>query len=263
VVEILQNKNSATRLQILVEIAAGGPDIQQKKIAARLGITPQAVSDYVRQLADEAFVTSTGRSSYKVSARGVDWMLRMLRELQSYVSVVQNAVTNITVCAAIADSDISRGQQVGLKMKDGLLVATSHVNESARGIAVSGARKGEDVGISNIEGLVELKKEKIVILQVPDIQKGGSKRADLKLLRSYLKQSQRVAVIGIEAFAALRRTGVEPQYLYGVTEAIIEAARCGLSLTTACSDDAVPDLIKKLEEEQLDYELIDLTKRVK
>jgi putative transcriptional regulator len=41
-VEILQNKNSATRFQILVEIAASGPNIQQKDIATKLGVTPQA-----------------------------------------------------------------------------------------------------------------------------------------------------------------------------------------------------------------------------
>ena len=40
-VEILQNKNSATRFQILVEIAASGPNIQQKSIAAKLDVTPQ------------------------------------------------------------------------------------------------------------------------------------------------------------------------------------------------------------------------------
>ena len=35
-VEILHNKNSATRFQILVEIAASGPGIKQKSIAAKL-----------------------------------------------------------------------------------------------------------------------------------------------------------------------------------------------------------------------------------
>ena len=49
-VEILQNKNSATRFQILVEIAASGHSIQQKSIAVKLGVTPQAISDYIRQL---------------------------------------------------------------------------------------------------------------------------------------------------------------------------------------------------------------------
>ena len=121
-VEILQNKNSATRFQILIEIADSGPAIQQKSIAAKLGITPQAISDYIHQLLDEELVISTGRSTYKVSTTGVNWMLKVLRELHDYVSLVQQAVTNITTCAAIAEYDISLGQSVGLKMKGGLLL---------------------------------------------------------------------------------------------------------------------------------------------
>lgn len=260
-VEILQNKNSATRFQILVEIAGSGPNIQQKNIAAKLGVTPQAISEYVRRLVEDGFVVSTGRSSYEVSNKGVNWMLKVLRELQGYVSLTQYAITNITVCAAIADSDLSQGQQVGLKMKDGLLFATSPINSNARGIAVSAAKRGEDVGISSIEGLVELTRGKVTILQVPTIQKGGSRQVDQKRLRRYINESQTVGAIGIEALATLRQAGLEPRYLYGVTEAIIESVHCGLSFTAVCSDDAIPELIKRLEEEKLAYELIDLSQK--
>lgn len=258
-VEILQNKNSATRFQILVEIAAGGPGIQQRKIAAKLGITPQAVSDYVRRLVAEEMIISNGRSSYRVSTKGVNWILKMLRELQGYVSVVQQVITNITVCAAIADSDMKQGQPVGLKMKDGLLYATAQINVGARGIAASSARQGEDIGIANIEGLVGLTRGKVTILQVPGVQKGGSRQVDMKRLKAYIGKSQNVGAIGIEALAVLRRAGMEPQYLYGVAEGIIESAHCGLSSTVVCTDDALLELLKKMEEEKLDYKLIDLT----
>ena len=138
-VEILSNKNLATRFQILVEIADHGPEVKQKKIAAKLGITPQAISKHVRHLPEEKLVVSTGRSSYRVSTQGVNWILEVLRSLQGYVSLVQRAVTNITVCAAIAESDIAQGQRVGLKMKDGLLFATEQIEGGARGTAVSSA----------------------------------------------------------------------------------------------------------------------------
>ncbi|MBI4187474.1 MAG: MarR family transcriptional regulator [Chloroflexi bacterium] len=259
--EIFQDKGSATRFQILVEIAASGPGVQQRRIAAKLGITPQAVSGHVRRLLVEGLIVSAGRSSYRVSTEGVNWMLKMLRELQGYVSVVQQAVTNITVCAAIANSDIDQGQQVGLRMKNGLLYATVHHRDgNARGIAVSSAKHGEDVGVSNIEGLVELTRGKVTVLQIPGIQKGGSRQVDLKRLRTCAGKRQPVGVIGIEALAALRRAGMEPQYFYGVVAAVTESARCGLSFTVVCTDDAIVDLLKKLEEEKLDYELIDLAR---
>jgi putative transcriptional regulator len=257
-VEVLQNKSSATRFQILVEIAASGPSIQQKSIAAKLGVTPQAISDYIRQLVEEELVISTGRSQYRVSTQGVNWMLKVLRELRGYASLVEQAVTNITVCAAIAECDINQGQAVGLKMKNGLLFATSQTNGGARGIAVSSVSKGEDVDVSNIEGLVELIRGKVTILQVPSIHKGGSRQVDLELLQAQVTNNQQVGAIGIEALISLRRVDIEPRYLYGVAEAAIEAAQCGLSFIIVCTDDAIPRLIKRLQAEGLNYELIDL-----
>ena len=121
-VEILQNKNSATRFQILVEIASSGPSIQQKSIAGKLGATPQAISDYIHQLLDEELVISTGRSTYKVSTIGVNWMLKVLRELRTYSSLVEQAVTNITVCATIAECDIKQGRAVKKAVRRGMPV---------------------------------------------------------------------------------------------------------------------------------------------
>jgi putative transcriptional regulator len=256
--ELLQNKNSSTRFQILVEISAYGPNIQQRYIASRLDITPQAISEYIHQLIDEEYIISKGRSNYQVSVKGVNWMLEMLRELNDYVSLATKAVTNITVCAAIAESDITEGQTVGLKMKDGLLFATTQIKGGAKGTALSSVAQGEDVNISNIEGLVELVKGKITILQVPSIRAGGSRSIDPKNLKARIDTNKPIGAIGIEALVAVRRANIEPRYLYGVTEAAVEAVHCGLSFTIVCTDDAIPGLIRRLQEEKLEYDVIDI-----
>ncbi len=258
-VEILQNKNAASRFQILVEIAAQGPVIHQKSIAARLGFTPQAISDYVHQLLDAGLLISSGRSAYKVSARGVNWMIKGLRELNDYVAMVQQAVTNITTCAAIAEDDIEEGQAVGLKMKEGLLFAGRETGSGARGIARSSVRRGEDVDVSGIEGLVELTRGKVTVLQVPSIRKGGSRQVDAGKLRPHLEDSGQAGAIGIEALIALQRANIEPRYIYGVAEAAVEAARCGLPFTVACTDDAISPLLKRLQDENLAYEIVDVS----
>ncbi|MBI4302999.1 MAG: winged helix-turn-helix transcriptional regulator, partial [Chloroflexi bacterium] len=172
--EILQNKNSATRFQIMVELAASGSRINQRGVARKLGITPQAVSGHLQQLVADGLIEIAERRTYRVSVRGVDWMLKMLRELRDYSSLAAQAVTNITVCAAIAGKDLEPGEVVGLAMKDGVLVADSRGEGGARGIAVAAAKKGEDVGISNVEGLVELRRGKVTILEVPGVVEGGS-----------------------------------------------------------------------------------------
>jgi putative transcriptional regulator len=212
----------------------------------------------MHQLLEEELVISTDRSTYKVSTVGVNWMLKVLRELRAYVSLVQKTVTNITSCAAIAEHDVSQGQPVGLNMRNGLLFATNQINKGARGITASSARQGEDVGISDIEGLVELTRGRITILQVPGMQRGGSRWVDLKRLQAQVNKNRQVGAIGIEALIALKRADIEPRYLYGVTEAAVEASRCGLSFIAVCTDDAIAGLIKRIQEENLNYELIDL-----
>ena len=259
-VEILRNKNLATKFQILVDIANSGPNIQQRDIAKRLDITPQAVSDYIKQLVEEGLIASDGRSKYRVTSEGVNWVIKVLRELSNYSTFIEQAITNISVCAAIADVNITKGQTVGLEMREGLLFATDKVGGEAKGIACSDATAGEDLGVSNIEGIVNLEIGKVTILKMPGIQRGGSKMVDINRLKARIGSRRLVGTIGIEAIVALRKLGVRPAYNYGVTEAAIEAAKSGLFPLVLCVDDEASGLIRKLEEENIDYELIDLRK---
>ncbi len=257
-VEILQNKNSASRFQIMVEIAASSSKVNQRNIAAKLGVTPQAISDYMQQLAKEGLIEAAERNYYRVSVKGVNWMLKMLRELNDYTAEAARAVTNITICAAVAECDLHRGQTVGLKMKDGLLFATDKLEGGARGIAATDAKQGEDVGISNVDGLVELRRGRVTVVEVPSIQGGGSRQTNLKKLKAQLTGNQQIGAIGIEALVSLRQVGIEPRYLFGVAEAAIEEAKCGLSCLIVCTSDATSGLIKKLQENNLDYKMISL-----
>ena len=258
--EVLRNKNSATRFQILVEIANSGPNIQQQDIAKKLYVTPQAISDYTQQLVHEGLLISDGRSKYRLTSEGVNWVIKILRELRDYDTFIKSAITNISVCAAVADVDLSKGQTVGLKMKDGLLFATANVDNGAKGIASTGARAGEDVGISSIEGIVQLKIGSVTILKVPGIQRGGSEMIDLEQLRNEVSDSKLVGAIGIEAMVALRKLSISNVCVYGVTEAAIEAAKTGLCPIMVCVDDEIPALTRKLVEEDIDYEIVDMKK---
>jgi putative transcriptional regulator len=257
--QILKSKNLATKFQIMVEIAAHQPNIQQKDIAPRLGITSQAVSEYIRELIKDGWLISQGRSRYKVTKEGVDWILQMSRQLHSYAWFVSKAVADISTTTAIADSDLSVGQRVSLYMKDGLLFTSDAISDKgAKGITVTEAKKGQDVGIRNIEGVIKLAPAKIMIGKVPNVQDGGSGSTDLARLKREVKEARLVGALGTEALVALRQIGVKPDYVHGVREAAIEAAYCGLSFLVVCSADKVSILVTRLEEENLDYEIVDL-----
>jgi len=257
-VEILRNKNLATKFQILVEIANSGPNIQQRDIARKLDVTPQAISDYAGQLTKEGLIISDGRSKYRVTNDGVNWIIKVLRELRSYNTFIEQAITNISVCAAVAYVDLVKGQTVGLEMKDGLLFATAKVGKGAKGIASTDAKAGEDVGVFRIEGIVDLEIGKATILKVPSIQRGGSRMVDMDQLKNEIGDRRLVGAIGIEALVALRKLDTKLVYAYGATEAAIEAAKSGLCSLIVCVDDETTTLIGRLEEENIEYELIDL-----
>ena len=257
-VEILRNKNAATRFQILVKIAAMQPNIQQRDIAETLNVTPQAVSDYVKQLLKDGLLISRGRSRYQVSTEGVDWMLQQLKELQVYLKSAEKAVSDIKVTGTVAGCNLSQGQTVGLVMREGLLFATDDLSVGAKGIAISDANEGEDVGVTNIQGIIKLEIGEVTILEVPNMQKGGSKNVDLDRLQDESQGKQPLASIGIEALTALRRIGRQPDYIYGAKEAVIEAASSGLSPVIVCVDEETPTLIKRLGEADIKYQLLDL-----
>ena len=255
---ILQDKATATKLQILIEIAAGQPDIQQKDIAKKLEITPQWVSEYILKFVEEGLVLSEGRSKYRVTEQGVDWILKLLREMREYFGMAEKVVRNITVCAAVAETDLSQGQQVGLIMKNGMLFASQYNGQSARGTTVTSARAGEDIGVTGIEGIVELEQGRVTVLKIPGIQRGGSRNVDMARLRKEISGESIIGVIGIEAMVAARQIGADPTYTYGTKEAIIEAAQSGLSSVVICVDDDIPELLQSLGERHLGYKLLEL-----
>jgi putative transcriptional regulator len=259
--QVLRNKNLATRFQILVEIAANQPNIQQKDIARKIGVTSQAVSDYISKLEKDGWITSDGRSRYRITQEGVNWMLKSLRELQQYTSAAESVLTNITTWPAIAAVDLKKGQPVSLVMKDGLLYASNQIGSGASGIASGKARAGKDIGITDIEGILALETGKITVLEIPAIQSGGSRNVDLKKMKKGLVKGRLVGAIGIEAIVALRQIGIEPNYLYGVPQAAIEAARSGLPFVIVCAASESPALLQKLTEENLKYTQIDTQNR--
>ncbi len=257
--DILRHRNLATRFQILVEIAAGQPSITQKDIAERLSITPQAVSDYIGRLKDARWVVSEGRSKYRVTNEAVNWILEMTGGLHAYLDFVGKAVTRVTTCTAVAACDLAQGQKVRLYMEDGLLFATAATRKETgtTGTAVAEAVQGQDVGVSDLSGVMDLQPGTVEIYRVPNVKRGGSASVDTATLRKAVTGNTLLGAIGIEALTALRRAGLEPGCFYGVTEAVVEAARSGLSSTVVCVDDEVPRLLSRLEEDGVEYRLAD------
>lgn len=258
-VNVLQSKRESSRFQILVEIAAHQPNLRQKEVAKRLGVTPQAISEYIKELVADGLVTTDGRMRYRITKEGVEWLLESAGELKRYARVVmEEIVSHVSVWSAIADQDLDEGERVSLQMRDGLLYAGRRADLEASGVTIASAFAGEDVGVSDLRGLISLEEGRVIVCKVPRAQLGGSRRVDIAALTDVLKGAGMVGALGIEALVALRKAGREADVLFGAKEAAVESAFHGVSSVIVSVDEQVPGLLNRLESEGLKYELVDL-----
>jgi len=256
---ILRSKKEITKFQILVEIAGHQPDVMQKEIAQRIGITPQAVSEYIKDLVSEGFLFSDGRMRYRITKNGVEWVLERAIELKKYARfVMEDIVSHVSVATAIARGKFKKGDAVSLMMENGLLYAGT--DGDVTGITTSDSELGEDVGVTDLKGMISFPQVNITICKVPRVEKGGSRSVDLEMLKSRSIDKPYIAAIGVEALISLRKISVQPNILFGAKESVVEAAFHGLSSLVVSVDEEVPSLLNRLEAEGLNYEVVDLSK---
>lgn len=254
---ILRSKRESTKFQILVDVAENQPSVRQQEIAENLGITPQAVSDYIRELVDEGMVYSQGRGSYKITYKGVDWVLTNAEALHSYAKhITGDIIQQVSVWTAIADCEIKEGDRVGLCMKDGLLHATCS-EKSAMGKALTNATEGMDVGLIELKGIIDHKKGLVRICKVPRIQRGGSASVQSETLKKVLEETSFIGAVGVEAYVSVLNAGYKVDAFFGARDAVVDAAFCGLECAMVIVDEEFTDFLKRIDNSELAYKLYD------
>lgn len=257
---MLRSKKEITKFQILVEIAAHQPGVMQKEIADRIGITPQAVSEYIKALVSQGLLYSDGRVRYRVTKKGVEYVLEKALELKKYARfVMEDVVSHVSVATAIAKEGFDKGQGVSLEMENGLLYACSGDGD-VTGTTISEAEEGEDVGVTDLKGMISLPEVNITVCRVPRVERGGSRKVDYEMLKKHALDKPYIAALGVEAMISLQKINIQPSILFGAKESVVEAAFHGLSSLVVSVDEEVPSLLNRLEEEGLRYEVVDLGK---
>jgi putative transcriptional regulator len=256
---VLQSKRNATRYQILVQIAERQPAVNQQEIADAIGITAQAVSDYLQDLVGQGHVNKHGRGRYEVTKEGVDWLISQTDELRRFVQhVSEDVIGQVEIETAIATTEIGEGETVSLTMRGGVLRAMAGRTGSATAVAVTNAEAGQDVGITNFEGVVEYELGAVTIVSVPQVQNGGSSAVDPDRIAALAEQHDRVAVGGVEAVAAAEAAALDPDIRFGSAAAVQEAATKGLDILLLTSTDLLSAHTDRLREQNLSYEVVDV-----
>jgi putative transcriptional regulator len=255
---ILRNKRDVSRFQILVEIAEHQPAVRQQEIAAMLGVTPQAISEYIRDLVDEGMIKAPGRGRYEVTREGIEWILQNAETLETFARHIRHDIIHqVSVWTAIAGEDLRKGDRVGVYMKGGLLYA-SRTLTSANGEVVIDTPKGEDTGVSRLDGIIEHSESVVQVCKVPRVERGGSRKVQLDRLAEVMGTVSVAACVGLEAWVSLKKIGRVPDLYFGSREGAIDAALHGIPCGIVIVDEFFTDFLKQLEQAQLSYEIHDL-----
>ncbi len=250
-------------MQVLVEVAALQPSIRQKEIADRVGVTPQAVSEHIKELTIDGSITCDKRGRYEVTKAGIELIIEWTNELNSYIRYIsEDVVGKVTVWTAIAQDDLNARSPVSLAMREGILyAASSTASDSAQlasGVTIGSARQGDDVGVENLQGIIPMDRARVTVAIVPRIQRGGSAAVDLKQLRR-IAADKPVAVLGLEALVSARKAGIAPFMQYGIVEGVTEAAFRGLSTVVVAVDELVPSLVARLISHDVPHDTVELS----
>jgi putative transcriptional regulator len=254
--EVLEDKRTATRFRVLVEIAERQPAVSQGEIADAVGVTSQAVSEYIRELVDDGYVRKEGRSRYRVTKEGVDWVFGAAEDLGRFVEhVTEDVLGNVREDAAVAAAPIEEGQRVTLRMADGLLHADPGAEGPATGVATTDADAGEAVGVTGFEGIIDFDPGTVTVVQVPPVRAEG-RSLDADRLAAVCADAPVVTASGVEAVVALRGIGVDPDSVFAPGEVAATAARRGLDAVVVATTDGVGRATDALRDADVDHEVI-------
>ncbi len=173
---------------------------------------------------------------------------------------------------AIAKEDLKEGDEVGLYMEDGRLYASINVQSTAYADVILDTKKGFDVALTNLKGLIEIKDSKILIISLPPIKDGGSRSADLDLIKDIyegkyenygLSSIDKVAAIGTTSHAIANNLGIPIDIEFGVSEAAQSAVRKGLNVMILSIGDMSKNISKDFEDANIQHQIIDARKPIK
>jgi putative transcriptional regulator len=234
----LEDKRTATRLRVLVEIADRQPAVSQGEIAEAVGVTSQAVSEYIRELVADGYVEKEGRSRYRTTKEGVDWLFREVKSIRQFTDhVTEDVLQSVQEDAALATDRIEAGDTVTLSLREGLLHATPGEEGPATGTATTTAEVGQDVSVTGFEGVIDMSPGTVTVCQVPRARNGGSR------------------AVGVEAVAALRRLDREPAVSLAGGAVAAEAATKGQNAVVVASVDEAGRVADTLRDRNVTYEL--------
>jgi len=270
--KIFKKRGEMTHFQILGEISKQEPHLRQKDIADRLGITVQAVSENIKTLIEEGYIQSKdGRSPYKITQKGIVKVKKDALSLKKYADDVLDVMNYYkSIWPAIATENLKEGEEVGLYMENGVLFATKS-KQSASAVVLSDAVKNEDVSLTSLTGTIEMELGQIVIITLPTIKEGGSRAADIDLIKNIYdtglnkwgldEKFDKIGIMGTISRSVALKLSMPIDIEFATAQSSVSAAKKGLNVLILTVGNMTKSIVKELEDEEIKYNIVDAHKQ--
>ncbi len=255
--DILRKKKVSTRMLILLEIVVNRKG-SMRQIADGVGITPQAVWDYLRKMEAEGTVVMKGRMP-AATVNGVDLLHRNLLSLKGFVDESVSRLAIVASTDAIAGGVILKGDVVTLAMKGGLLFADVGDDGPSVGTAQNDCRKWDMVMVSNLRGVMEMEKGALLLIEIlPARSGGGAMRVEKDdLIGQYLsltpdksEMGPRFAASDLEAVALAKRSGIEGYLELPNWEMVLDHLDRGVDMIVLGTPHTIASYLSHLEKDE-------------
>jgi len=241
--QYLRDLRRNTELLILVEILRK-PSARLREIATSVGITVQAVSQYLAEMRREGLLRDQG-GNLRPTRKGMQIAQEHFTRLKEQVDTILRTISVIDRCVAIAGKRIRKGDAVGLVMEDGMLMAVPGAKASSTGIALEDSMEGDDVLVGQLEGIVDLALGELLIVEAPSEIDGGSKAADVHRVTAKIDAfSPGLLVAGDTTGAALlMKASGEFFTIHAPVESAMSALSKGVDVVFCGTRDSVDRLL--------------------
>ncbi len=260
--KILRDVRESTKLLILRELTSHRHS-RLRTIGEKLDITVQGISDYMKMMTKDGLVRNVN-GEWRATRKGVEFLQSNFIALKEFVESSAKEMSIVDVCAAIAGKDVCEGDIVGLFMEKGELYAYPGRESPSTGVAVHSVKKGEDLAVKDLEGIVSLFPGKVTIIRVPTIRDGGTRKIDLKKARRIASASNPdvIAAVDLVGRSLAKRLKLDLDISFSVLQSTLEAAQLGHNVLVLCPEDRVAEIIGGIEEnnsrmeEKIAYETV-------
>lgn len=155
---------------------------------------------------------------------------------------------SISVRCAVADCDISRGQRVGLVMRQSSIFAVRDTGVEVSGTALYDAAAGDEVLVEDVTGSLTSGTGKVHVIQIPRVIEGGSKKVDIQGIKALVGEFDKVGAMGTSAKVTAHKAGIHPDFEMDVIQSAMLSALRGLDCLVLASGGMAERVKQRVEE---------------